>query len=178
MNEIETKHGAVKVYRAGQHTYLRTSSYGPIVDPAPELIEGQQVRLSIDEARIIGKALLRCVAEAEEHLEVQSKLVARRKGKPLVDELTFGLPPGAERDALILQREREKIERFMQRKPQQDEQGRRTDTRRRLRRPSEEAELNGQKCETSEDCDRKVRFFTVWQQSSLRSRNLERDLEL
>jgi len=84
MKEIETKNGAVKVYCAGPHTYLRTSAcVQPTKErPAPELIEGQQVRLSIDEARIVGKALLRCVAEAEEHLEYQKKLEKRQPPPP------------------------------------------------------------------------------------------------
>ena len=117
MKEIETKKGAVKVYCAGPHTYLRTSAcVQPTKErPAPELIEGQQVRLSIDEARIVGKALLRCVAEAEEHVEFQRKLEMRRNKAraPVFD--VFDVPAFARpvaTEAELIQKEKERMDRL------------------------------------------------------------------
>ena len=121
MKEFETKHGAVKVTCGVDRVYLRTSSYGPINQPAPRLIEGQRVRLSIDEARIVGKAILRGVAEAEEHLERQKQFDLNRKARAAENaeaqtrwEMTKDGPPAyrpdMERMAQVLAKRREEEE--------------------------------------------------------------------
>ena len=125
MNEIDTVHGTVTVYSGGDRVYLKADAYvKPTKErPVPELVQGPLVRLSIDEARIIAKAILRSVADAELHLEfVVPKL---RKGTAPFTVVDFADRPAftpldpaveasnAQREAALMRKERESVERMM-----------------------------------------------------------------
>jgi len=78
MNQLETKHGAIRLRRGNDSVYIQTKRDG-------------ELRLSADEARIIGKAILTLAEEAEEaaameRLRADAK-ARNRKGKVPLDQL-------------------------------------------------------------------------------------------